>query len=117
MNTKMPVGQRQSGQAMVEYIVVVGALVGALMAAPNVIDTLQTRMQAKQAGYNYAISLSPPPAPMNKLLLLYAQNNVPPARIKKILDAQKAIDTLGKTVKQGFPPIQVSRNQILNVFK
>lgn len=93
----------QKGQAMVEYIVVVGALVSALIAAPNVIQALQTRMQAKQTGYNYAVSLSTAVPPADKIALLYAQNHIPPKTLKKLLDAQKAMKNLKSAALNKFP--------------
>jgi hypothetical protein len=54
-----PGGQR--GQAAVEYLVVVGALVTALVALPSVFELVRESLQSKYQSYSFAVAISEPP--------------------------------------------------------
>lgn len=51
----------QDGQSAVEYLVVVGALVSALIAAPSAFDMIRDMMQNKYRSYSFGIAISDPP--------------------------------------------------------
>lgn len=51
----------QRGQAAVEYLVVVGALVTALVTLPSVFDVVRESLQSKYQSYSFAVAISEPP--------------------------------------------------------
>jgi len=60
-NTTRPLLRGQRGQSAVEYLVVVGALVSALIAAPSAFDMVRGMMQNKYRSYSFGIAISDPP--------------------------------------------------------
>ena len=52
----------QKGQSAVEYLIVVGALVTSLIAAPSMFSTVRTMMLDKYRGYSFGVAISDPPS-------------------------------------------------------
>lgn len=53
--------RNQHGQSAVEYLVVVGALVSALIAAPSIFSEVRDMMQNKYSSYSFGVAISDPP--------------------------------------------------------
>jgi hypothetical protein len=81
----------QSGQSMVEYLVVVSALLGAFLAAPDIIRQLESHMTARQEGYNYAMSLSQIPYPLATTKNIYVLEGMDAAQISALTKPQSVI--------------------------
>jgi len=58
MKNKCKKIERQQGQAMVEYVVIVGAIIAALYSADDVMGLMRDTMKGSQEGYSYAISIA-----------------------------------------------------------
>lgn len=52
----------QLGQSAVEYLIVVGALVSALIVAPSAFHMVRDMMQSKYRSYSFGIAISDPPS-------------------------------------------------------
>ena len=48
----------QQGQSMVEYVVIVGAIIAALYSADDVMKLMRDTMKGSAEGYSYAISVA-----------------------------------------------------------
>ncbi|MEJ2061296.1 MAG: hypothetical protein P8Y64_12555 [Gammaproteobacteria bacterium] len=111
--------QAQRGQSMVEYLVVVSALLVAFLAAPNVIQELEQNMTARQQGYNYAMSLSQIPYPLKTATKIYTAEGMDSALIDKLTKPQKSIDEfndlLDKNLNLPTPQVPDWRS-VLKVF-
>ena len=53
--------RNQHGQSAVEYLIVVGALVSALIATPSAFEMVGDMMQNKYRSYSFGIAISDPP--------------------------------------------------------
>ena len=53
--------RNQHGQSAVEYLIVVGALVSALIATPSAFNMFRDMMQNKYRSYSFGIAISDPP--------------------------------------------------------
>ena len=60
-NTARSILRCQRGQSAVEYLIVVGALVSALVAAPSAFHMVRDMMQSKYQSYSFGIAISDPP--------------------------------------------------------
>ncbi len=60
--SEQPLLANQKGQSAVEYLVVVGALVTSLIAAPSLFSMVQTMMFDKYRSYSFAVAISDPPS-------------------------------------------------------
>lgn len=61
-NTTRFLLRNQHGQSAVEYLIVVGALVSALVAAPSAFNMIRGMMQNKYSSYSFGIAISDPPS-------------------------------------------------------
>ncbi|KJS00126.1 MAG: hypothetical protein VR65_14620 [Desulfobulbaceae bacterium BRH_c16a] len=53
--------RNQHGQSVVEYLIVIGALVSALIAAPSAFNMVRGMMQNKYSSYSFGVAISDPP--------------------------------------------------------
>ncbi len=58
LNMKKKLTKRQRGQSMVEYVVIVGAIIAALYSADDVMKLMRDTMKGSAEGYSYAISVA-----------------------------------------------------------